>query len=92
MCWSFIIFVVIQHLWNTCPVFRQLLRLYALYSCSKICSLDFVLIRYGKVTDMKTAAFGKKFITYDFLTEGSTSCHGGLHGELSGLVRSQKQE
>lgn len=58
--------MVIQHLWNTCPIFRQLLRMYALDSCSKICSLDFVLIRYGKVTDMKTAAFEKRIYYLQF--------------------------
>lgn len=90
--WSFIIFVVIQHLWNTCPLCEQFPRFYALVSCSKICIMDFVWIWYGKVIGMETHAFEEKSFNLHFVREGRMPCQVGSHGEAPVFVKRQKPE
>lgn len=60
-------------------------------SCSKIFALDFVLIRFGKVTDVKTTAFERRNYYLYFLRERSMTFHAGPHGEAPGFDKRQKR-
>lgn len=55
-----------------------------------MCTLDFVLIRSGKVTDMETTAFERRIYCLHFLRERNLTCHVGSHGEAPGFVKRQK--
>lgn len=59
------------------------------YSTCRDLYLGFILIRYGKVTDIGIAAFERRVYYIQFPRERDMPLHAGLHGEVPGSVKSR---
>lgn len=54
--------------------------------------LEFVLIEFGKIIDMKTPALKEEFITYSSVEEGTHHTTRGCPGKHQGQLRSRRNK